>query len=434
MSLDEIRREFKKMLDEKQNVLFTVPGLLGRTSDRAVAIPTRPGYVYVRIGHEETNGQARNKRVPNRYDLPVILGYDGITEEFQVLAIRQESYLASGHNPVPEVPSHHETHEYPPGVGEGDGSDLVYVAHRQIRGLRVYATGAFTIANEPGHCIINGVPRWIVSQSLNLSSYVPTLASQARFVLVYLNNNGILNLHLGNLVPATTIKISDAPTPLAGTVALAWILLYRGQTAIQDGREEQNIYDLRYVNFSTSVGGHQIISSSHTDAAGIPAAGDVLTFNGTYWIPAPIPPSGGGGGTQEIFIAPRWHVDGTLSAAVEVDGIWRATQDFKISAVWMYVRSLGTTSNTIIDIQRSQDGGNNWDTLFTNPANRPTLAWNASTHVATGVPALIQIQAGHLLRVEIIQAAANSRCLDVQISGIAGSDISTSRLQLNWIE
>lgn len=429
MSFNDVRRQFQEMMDRKADVLFTVPGLLGRISDRAVAIPTRPGYVYVRIGHEETEGQARNKRVPNRYDLPVVLGYDGITDEFQVLAIRQETYLAAGFDVVPEIAPHHETHEFP-GVGTGDGSDLVYVHHRQIRGLRIYASGTYLVSNEPGHAIVWGYPMWITSQTLDLTSYVPTSGINARFVLIYLDANGDLKARAGNIVSVEAIQIADAPAPTTSEIPLAWVLLYRGQAAISDDRTEQNIYDLRYVNFAKAITAHNIISSAHTDTAGTAAAGDVLTYNGAKWVPSPIsfPPAG------DNMLTPRWHCDGPLAVADEVDGAWILALDTIVSTVSLYVKTLGTAGSTTVDVEYSDDNGNTWQTIFTNPSNRPALAYNSSDHVTVGIPDVQGLVAGWLLRMNIEQVASGARCADVQLAGQEGENIVSSRLPLNWVD
>lgn len=257
ITIEELRRRRQGEQAGKQDVLQTWTALLGRVSDEAVQITSRPGWDYVRIGNDEALGQARNKRTPHTYNLAVYVGYDGISPDFQVLGIRQEAYVGAGETPVPEIEPHHGTHEFPPiGDANSSGSDTTYIHWRQIRSLRVSVSSGMIIEIEKAPLLIRGTWTWVATQQLDLAPSVP--AAGARYVLIYLNTTtGAIGGADGVVVtPATDIVFGDCPIPEAGQFPVAAVLTYGGQTSIRDSRTAQDIVDLR---FQTSGG-----SSSYT--------------------------------------------------------------------------------------------------------------------------------------------------------------------------
>lgn len=127
---------------------------------------------------------------------------------------------------------------------------------------------------------------------------------------------------------------------------------------------------------------------------------------------------GGGGGDVNItFQARYWTVDGPLAAADEVGGVWRVAQNFSISAATAYLYATGSSGSTIVDFERSADGGATWATLFTTPGLRPTIAAGAADKRADSVPDETLLYAGDLLRLCIDQVATGARGLSAQIDG-----------------
>lgn len=266
ITLDELRRARRAQMDRKQDVLQSWPALLGRVSDETVDIASRPGYVYIRIGSDETHGQARNKKVRSVYDLAVFVGYDGISSEFQVLASRQEDWIAAGNDPIPEVGAHGETHTWPTrGDSDSDGSDVVYVDWRQILGLRIRATTGFTVEVDraPLYRTATGQWEWIATQQLDLSGDQPVAG--ACWILVYLDESGVLQKRVGStLVPSNSLAFTDCPAPGSDEFPLAAVRLYSTQTAITETRTDQDVVDLR---FQASGGGGAV--PDHNDLGSI---------------------------------------------------------------------------------------------------------------------------------------------------------------------
>jgi hypothetical protein len=127
-------------------------------------------------------------------------------------------------------------------------------------------------------------------------------------------------------------------------------------------------------------------------------------------------PSASGSAVAGVPV-PRWHTDGPLASGLEeIDGVWEMPTAFTVAHVWMYVKTLGTSGSTIVDVDYSIDGAN-WNTIFTTQANRPNLVYNDSDHQTTGIPDIKTLGAGNLLRMNIDCVAAGSRCLTVEMVG-----------------
>ena len=482
-----VRRRYLSELETKQDRFITMLGILGRVSDGTVVVSSRPGYVYVRIGHEERLGQARNKHVPNRYNLPVIVGWDGIDPEFQVLSIRQGDYLGAGFGEIPEVAPHHSTHEWPTDGDEySDGSDAVYVHWRQIRGLRLKVVSAFTVQVERAPLYRSDLGRnvWVVEQSLDLGGDTP--GAGARYVLVYLDANSDIQRRLGPVVSKAALDFeAHSPLPYWGEIPLAWVMLYSGQTAIREDQERQDVIDARWplpFPAAAEVGPHNLLDTEHSDtepstppasgavivgnasarwqartvsgdgelspsgmlmvvglqgravASVAPTEGQALLYQSGAWRPGTVSGGDGGGGATKPAIAPHWHADGPLAVLTEVDGIWRLTEDFRVDAVSLYLMELGTAGSTVVDVDRSADDGNVWSTIFSDPGDRPELPYNASDHIAIGIPGGgVVLAAGTLLRSNIVQVATGARCADIQLDGVSESGLELNMMPIMGI-
>ena len=118
----------------------------------------------------------------------------------------------------------------------------------------------------------------------------------------------------------------------------------------------------------------------------------------------------------------RWFVDGPLAGADETDGVWRAMESFQITAISMYLLDTGSAGSTIVDVERSSDGGQIWTTLYTTPALRPEIPAGQLDRRASTVPDVQQIASGDLLRLRIIQTATSARGLTVQPDIATGAD------------
>jgi len=241
------QRAYQKTLDRKQDVIPAWPALMGDGAG-TVEVSTRSGWVYVRVGSDEILGQAFNNRVPNRDNLPVLVGYEPVQPDlYQVLSIREVYAGAdSGHDVIPQVPSHHETHEW---MGD-DGCDLVYVHLRQWMPLRLRVVNGMTVQVDRGVMYRGG---WVEvsTQQMDLTGCRPT--GGGRYVLMYLDADGILGARSGDVVvPASGIALTDIPEPGLSEFPLAAVMVYGGQTSVQDNYTYRNVMDLRWPQFSTT--------------------------------------------------------------------------------------------------------------------------------------------------------------------------------------
>ena len=242
--INELRRKRSAELSSKANVSAEVPGLMGRVSDGALRISSRPGYIYVRIGSDETLAQAYWLG-PVRYDQPVVCGFRGQSLVFRVLELRQDTYTMAGYQPIPEVDAHRATHEWPiVGDADYDGSDIIYPHWRQIRNLRVSLVSAFTVQVEQAPCLRSSGYMWVTTQQVDLTASVP--GSGARYVLIYLDKDGTIGTTNGSVVSKASIDFGDVPVPTSEQFALASVLLWQSQTALRDDAEQQDIVDLRF--------------------------------------------------------------------------------------------------------------------------------------------------------------------------------------------
>jgi len=265
---DVSRRRFEEVLAQYEPIRPADPALMGDGLGN-VAVSGRDGFVYIRVGSELVVGQAYNNRVPNRENLPIIVGYSSDQPAlFQVLSIREVYAGAdSGHDMIPQVVAHHNSHE----LGNADGGDdVVYVQKQQILPLLAYET-------DPASMYINVASDWYPWQSgfkffegatsADLSGYVPTTSGQARYLLVSVDGaTNILQYTEGDtwslyLPPADLSSlVPDAP---AGSVPVVAIYLPYGTTALT---RETNLYDVRIL--ISPVGGSLLPAvHDHSDAA-----------------------------------------------------------------------------------------------------------------------------------------------------------------------
>lgn len=278
MSSDALRRQFQEVMAQFEPRRPADPALMGDGLGN-VAVSGRDGYVYVRVGSELLVGHAYNNRVPNRENLPVIVGYSSAQPElFQVLSIR-EVYAGAdtGDKMIPAVVAHHNSHE----LGNADGGDdVVYVQKQQIIPLLAYET-------DPASMYISIAADWYPWQSgfkffagatsADLSGYVPGTSGQARYVLVTVDGaTNVLQYTSGDtwaiyLPPADlSTLVPDAP---AGSVPVVAIYLPNGTTAIT---RKTNLYDVRIL--ISPVGG-SLTPAVHDHSEG--AEGGILPATST---------------------------------------------------------------------------------------------------------------------------------------------------------
>jgi len=384
-SVRKLRRARTEELSKKQDVPVTIPGLMGRASDEVIKVTTRPGYIYVRIGNDETLAQAYWTGTV-AYDRACICGYDDATQKFRVLRLRQDEYTTAGFTPVPEIDEHGATHLYPDPSDKTTahrGTDVAFVSERQLLELRLgkHTSGNFTVRIERSLVEVGGGIRWIVTQTLDLTNSVP--ASGARWVTVYLLPDGTISQSDGTVQAKSQLSVSDIPVPTFSHFRLGAVMLWQGQGQIRDDGGRRDIEDLRLSHLWGT-------ATTSTD-------------------------------TTEQAMTPRWFSDGPLAVADEVGGVWRLMQAFQVESVSIYLTDTGSAGATTVDVDKSIDDGVTWTTLFPAQGNRPSIAGGASSHVATGTPAATSVlPKGTLLRMNIEAVGTDARGLSVQLDGEEG--------------
>ena len=110
----------------------------------------------------------------------------------------------------------------------------------------------------------------------------------------------------------------------------------------------------------------------------------------------------GGSGSSALFpVMHWWAANGPFQVDTTVDGGRVSLASFTISAVWLYRITAGTSSSTILDLNK------NGTTMYTTQANRPTIAFNdADSKVTCALPDVVSVGIGDLLSVDTDQIEA----------------------------
>lgn len=393
MSIGKLRRQRQQELDEKQDVPLEWPALMGRPSDEALKVTTRPGYIYVRIGHDETLAQAYWLG-PKSYNRACIVGYEGTDTKFKVLRLRQDDYTLAGFEPVPEVDEHGQTHTWPDPddtTTAHRGSDPTFITWRQILELRVgkHSTGTHVVKIDKAPIETDGVISWVVAQTIDLEPHIPD--SGAVWVTIYLLPTGEIGLGVGVVKAKADLVVADINVPTFDHFRLAGVMLWDDQTQIRDDAGRRDILDLRYPQVLSSIGAGE----------STPPPGEVVPM--------------------QLSTPYSWHVDGPLAVLDQVDGVRSLILALEASAFSIYLYDDGTSGDTTIDIEKSLDDGLTWASIYLVAGNRPTIAGGSGLRVNTGTLANPTVlPSGTLLRVSIVDVAVGARTLDVFSHAEAG--------------
>ena len=366
--MSNLRRKFANKFETKQNVSYTISGLLGNSLG-IVKVPNRANYVYVRLAGSGV-AEVFNNRVTAIYDLPVICGYDPVDpRRFQVLSIQGAITEAVGSSldfGSGYAPANRYRWLYP-----GGGQDPLMVEGRQFMPLRITPTSGLKFRIE-SQIIWDGTG-WKTfggSTETDLTSLVPTTDGKCCMVLITIDEDGIIATTKGNEVDIANLVVTDIPIPPAGTLmVLGSIRLYYGQTAIQEARTNTDIADGRFSGWDEGVG-----SPSWNDITGKPTefppeahthvGADILDLSVYLGNIGDIPvnmisPSAGdllvinSGSAESLFDPDNLVKDGSVSPANLFDGNktnqWVSTEaknwaafDFEYSA---YVSKIVITAN-----------------------------------------------------------------------------------------
>ena len=401
-SISKLRRKEQARRDTKQDVLLEIPALQGRASDEALKVDSRPGYIYVRIGHDETLAQAYWTG-PKRYDMPCIVGYSGTSQLFRVIRLSQDNYTIAGHEPIPEVDEHGATHTWPDPedtTTDHRGSDPSFITWRQVLELRVgkHTSGTHVVRIDKAPIEVDNTIGWVVAQTINLEPHIPD--SGACWVTIYLLPTGEIGLGVGVITTKALLETSDIHVPTFDHFRMAAVMLWDDQTQIRDDAGRADILDLRFPQNLTTGG----------------SAGET-------------PPAPGQIQPVATAIPYHWHVDGPLAALDQVDGVRSIVLGFEVSAFTIYVEDDGTADTTTVDVEKSLDDGVTWESVYLVSGNRPSIAGASGLTIDKGTlsnPMVLPV--GTLVRANLAAVAAGARGLDVFSHGSAGEVVDSTVL------
>lgn len=318
------RETAQNSLDKKLDVPKIFYGWLGNNDD-VVDVPGRVNYVYVKM----TDGmvtQAYNVVVPSILNLPVICGYDQnqlSSGLLKVLSVRNVPRQTPNSTPPGStLVSHHKSHEWMNGDG---GQDVTFIELRQYMPLRPSVIEPFTVRIERGVLNLNGVWKYLPSQTVDLSGYVPEApvsglsgsGVMGRYSLVSLEAvSGSPAVTSGSLVPITEISLSNVPTTPVGNYPICAVFTYYYQEKIVEARTRTDLIDLRSWTVSTggTSGSTGSVSGSHNDLYGLQGG----STNERYHLTAAqytIATQASGSGQAGYLTASDWNKFNTASGS-----------------------------------------------------------------------------------------------------------------------
>ncbi len=244
----------------KENAAEQVPALLGCVigGQKTIVVNDDPDYVWCRIsGNESRRVKAFNQHaggVAQHYDLPVIIMRDKLNPSVWKVVGRDVTrypswgQVANYNYSSPYLAHHGADHSFSSQAGMG--ADPVWVFKRQMMPLLPHPAISGSMGIEIGSDFYyhNGAYRWFASTgTVDFTSYMPTGASNGKFVTVYIDGNtgnpayldgGEFNAITPPIDPGTFISIPDANQG----VAVAAVFLLSGTARLGWGE----IYDLRH--------------------------------------------------------------------------------------------------------------------------------------------------------------------------------------------
>lgn len=426
----ELRTAVRRLLNSVQPRLPTAHGLLGDGHGN-VDIPTRPGYVHVRLyGDDSQLEQVFAKRWSATEGTPVIVGELPQQPGFrQLIDIDWGTWLNQGgysYTGTAYLQQHGWTHEW-------DRGDTTYIAAEQFApmGLGPTSPATWEAFVRPGiYPYGTSYKHWPGGFTDDLETLVPTVPG-FRYIGLYINPvTNTLHGVTGSVVPPDYYPWYDyIPTLPTGTIIpIGVIELGWGNTTLGT----QNIHDLRgfvqplggtltpgphastHQNGGTdevSVGGLSGLLADKQDAGWLqskaistnaPAHNDVLTYHtGTaQWTPTPGLPTG-----TWVWETVYFTMTGNLSTGVQGLRTY-VPGTYIIDSVLASVGTPPETQEVIVDVNK------NGVTIFTNQANRPTVI--TGTYYDAGTPDIVDLEAGDYLTYDVDQVGV----------GVTGADLT----------
>ena len=422
-SLLKIKKSTQKL--REQNKTIEIPAFLGDLSGVVKADDNNSVYVVLFNGEVQV---VRNDKVPPIPRLPVIIGNDTKDSTLRVLRMRE----AFSDPPYVNLPAHADkTHQWPQ-------VDTLWVRPEQfLSGIAIPDTGM--IVQFIGFVYFLTGWHLLNTQAIDFTTYIP--ADGANYVLVQVDASKVVSFVAGTTKASREVlDYADIPIPSVGKKPLFAVKMYKGQTHIVKARSTSDIVDLRFAGFAS---GGEASLVDWSDILNVPLvfAPDGST-NPTKWLKSAPPTVDDdittGYAKSDIWIdqssgdayicidnangAADWlrvgsgsgdysfAVDGRLVAATNVPNAFIVTKDVEITACYIYCKTPGTASSTIVDVNK------NGTTIYTTQGNRPTLAYNDANGWASSVPDILTFAAGDVITLDIDAIATGAEDLVVALS------------------
>lgn len=107
---------------------------------------------------------------------------------------------------------------------------------------------------------------------------------------------------------------------------------------------------------------------------------------------------------------PFWFIDGYLDEQIDAGPSFIIPRNCTITNVYIWGKTLGTAGNTIVDINK------NGSSIFTTQANRPTLAYNATSPTKSSIPDIVALQESDIITIDLDSVATGAKDLTVLVA------------------
>ena len=456
MSRNKVKKSLKLLLSNKVDKQRLIPATLGAKikGKEKVKVPNRDQYVYVRIhGRDSEIAQAFNDKTNYVYGLPVLLQKEG------------NRYIVTGRDTLryPEwleyrasLPPHGWQHSY------FGGTDITWIHKKQFTPFGVSPISGTSVIVREDWFLLDDNYFHFTGTAIDLAGAFPSVTNQALFLSLYFDTNtrtiaGITGSifdtnpfpdNFDSFVPSMHIS---AGIPLASILltstnkAVTWNSIYDirpflvGKSSSYSSPGSIRIYDngafkvtgtaINFRNGFTvdTAGAMAVVDSAiivrkntgsnvgerprinFIEGAGVTISIADDAIDNEFDITFSTTGSSSGGSTSIVKDSYIFRIDGTIASTSGTAGVV-VPYTCTISPVYISLDYCGTTGTTIVDVLK------NGTTIFTTPANRPTLPYNDANKVAvSGNPDITTISAEDVLSINIISAATKARGLNVTI-------------------
>lgn len=242
--------------------------------------------------------------------------------------------------------------------------------------------------------------------------------SNPRIDVLYLDNSGGVALSAGTPAASPTatypgnthLPIAELYIKQSGDADVTTFGVgYIYQSGYAQGYLQQDVRPYFGINYDVDLTGAQYLYEllDVDEAVATPINNDVLSYDqdsgewkALQWF------LGGIGGGQ-----PTYQIDGPIVVLDHVGGAYICTRSGELDSVYIYCETLGTSGETIVDANL------NGVSVFSNPANRPSLAYNDANSVQrSAVLSGVAFVEEDVFTVDIDQAAAGAANLTVVLA------------------